>query len=60
MADIDLSTEAPDTSISSGAFVFGADSQAAATPSVYPVDAVKDYVLTGALTPSSTIDFGTF
>jgi hypothetical protein len=38
---IDLKTETPDTSIPAGAFVFGADSQSAAAPSVYPA---KDMV----------------
>jgi hypothetical protein len=37
MADIDLKTETPDTTLPTTGFLFGADSQAAASPSVYPV-----------------------
>jgi hypothetical protein len=37
MADIDLKTETPDTTLPTDGFLFGADSQSAASPSVYPV-----------------------
>jgi len=37
MADINLKTETPDTTLPTTGFLFGADSQAAASPSVYPV-----------------------
>lgn len=36
MADIDLKTLTPDTTVATGAVFFGADSQAASSPSVYP------------------------
>ncbi|MCA3626935.1 MAG: hypothetical protein IOC49_06800 [Methylobacterium sp.] len=38
--DIDLKTLAPDSTIPAGAVLFGADSQAAAQPSVYPLSDV--------------------
>jgi len=37
MPNIDLKTLTPDTTLPSGAVIFGADSQAATSPSVYPV-----------------------
>ena len=43
---IDFKTLTPDTSFGSGAFLFGADSQAASTPSIYGVSDVFDYLLT--------------
>jgi len=42
---IDLKTEAPDTTIPDGAFLFGADSQSAANPSVYPIASVTAKVV---------------
>jgi hypothetical protein len=45
MADIDLKTETPDTSLPTTGFVFGADSQSAATPSVYPVQSLATTLL---------------
>ena len=37
MADIDLKTATPDATLPATGFLFGADSQASASPSVYPV-----------------------
>ena len=61
MADIDLKTETPDGSLPSDGFLFGADSQSAASPSVYTTQAVATTLLgstslTGAtLTASSPV-----
>jgi hypothetical protein len=44
MADIDLKTETPDTSIDDNAVVFGADSQSAASPSVYSVATLRGHI----------------
>jgi len=45
MADIDLKTETPDTTLPTDGFLFGADSQSAASPSVYPVaNAITTFV----------------
>jgi hypothetical protein len=41
---IDLKTETPDTTIDDSALLFGADSQSAASPSVYPVSALRDHI----------------
>jgi hypothetical protein len=53
MADINLKTETPDTSLPSDGFLFGADSQAAASPSVYTTQAVATTLL-GSTTLSGT------
>jgi hypothetical protein len=61
MADIDLKTETPDGSLPTDGFLFGADSQSAAAPSVYTTQAVATTLLgstslTGAtLTASSPV-----
>ena len=41
MAAIDLKTLAPDTTLPSNAVLFGADSQSAASPSVYPLSSIR-------------------
>ena len=41
MAAIDLKTLAPDTTFPVGAVLFGADSQTAASPSVYPLSSIR-------------------
>lgn len=46
MPDINLKTETPDTTINDSAFIFGADSQAAASPSVYAVSTLRSHILT--------------
>lgn len=48
----DLKTATPDTSFGAGAFLFGADSQAASAPSVYAISVVAAYLadLTQTLT----------
>jgi hypothetical protein len=43
MADIDLKTSTPDASINDSAVLFGADSQASASPSVYSVATVRSH-----------------
>ncbi len=43
MANFDFKTATPDTSFPVGSFLFGADSQAAATPSIYAQSTVWDY-----------------
>lgn len=45
MADIDLKTLTPDTSIADSAVLFGADSQASATPSVYSVATLRTHIV---------------
>jgi len=45
MADIDLKTLTPDTSLPTTGFLFGADSQATASPSVYSTQAVATTLL---------------
>ena len=45
MAEIDLKTLTPDTSLPSTGFLFGADSQSAAAPSVYSTQAVATALL---------------
>jgi hypothetical protein len=55
MADIDLKTETPDTTINDSAFLFGADSQSAASPSVYSVATVKGAIIgAGSVSVAST------
>jgi hypothetical protein len=44
MADIDLKTETPDTSIDDNAVLFGADSQSAASPSVFSVATLREHI----------------
>jgi hypothetical protein len=41
---IDLKTQTADTTITSTALMFGADSSTAASPSVYPIDTIADYI----------------
>lgn len=53
MADIDLKTETPDASLPADGFLFGADSQAAASPSVYTTQSVATRLL-GSTTLSGT------
>jgi hypothetical protein len=53
MADIDLKTETPDTSLPATGFLFGADSQASASPSVYTTQSVATTLL-GSTTLSGT------
>jgi hypothetical protein len=53
MADIDLKTETPDTSLPATGFLFGADSQASASPSVYTTQSVATRLL-GSTTLSGT------
>ena len=53
MADIDLKTETPDTTLPATGFLFGADSQASASPSVYSTQAVATTLL-GSTTLSGT------
>jgi hypothetical protein len=45
MADIDLKTLTPDTTINDSAILFGADSQASASPSVYAVSTVRQHIV---------------
>jgi hypothetical protein len=54
MADIDLKTETPDASLPATGFLFGADSQAAASPSVYTRASVTTTVV-GNLSSSDSI-----
>jgi len=53
MPDIDLKTETPDGSLPSDGFLFGADSQAASSPSVYTTQSVATRLL-GSTTLSGT------
>ena len=48
MADIDLKTLTPDTSLPTTGFLFGADSQATASPSVYAVTTAITAILGNA------------
>ena len=50
MTDIDLKTETPDTTLPTTGFLFGADSQASGSPSVYTVQSVATTLL-GSTTP---------
>ena len=54
MADIDLKTETPDATLPSTGFLFGADSQAAASPSVYTRTSVTTTIV-GNLSSSDSI-----
>lgn len=47
---VDLKTLTPDTTLPQTGFLFGADSQSAASPSVYPVANVKDAINSGITT----------
>jgi hypothetical protein len=55
MADIDLKTETPDTSLPTTGFLFGADSQAAASPSVFTTQAVATTLLGSTTLSGATI-----
>lgn len=55
MADIDLKTETPDTSLPTTGFLFGADSQAAASPSVYTVQSVATTLLGSTALSGATV-----
>jgi hypothetical protein len=44
MADIDLKTLTPDTTIDDNALLVGADSQASASPSVYTVQTLREHI----------------
>lgn len=57
MANFDFKAATPDTSFPVGAFLFGADSQAAATPSIYGQATVWDYWKTLANTWSAAQQF---
>lgn len=58
MADIDLKIATPDGSLPSNGFLFGADSQSAASPSVYPVSAIKSALVGGSTTQVQFNDDG--
>jgi hypothetical protein len=45
MPDIDLKTLSPDSTINDSAVLFGADSQASASPSVYAVSTVRQHIV---------------
>lgn len=45
MPDIDLKTLSPDSTINDSAVLFGADSQASASPSVYAVSTVRGHIV---------------
>lgn len=55
MADIDLKTETPDTTLPTTGFLFGADSQAAASPSVYSTQTVATTLLGSTSLTGATI-----
>jgi hypothetical protein len=55
MADINLKTETPDTTLPTTGFLFGADSQAAASPSVYTTQAVATTLLGSTTLTGQTI-----
>lgn len=55
MADIDLKTETPDATLPSTGFLFGADSQAAASPSVYSTQAVATALLGSTSLTGATV-----
>jgi hypothetical protein len=55
MADINLKTETPDTTLPTTGFLFGADSQAAASPSVYTTQAVATTLLGSTTLSGATI-----
>lgn len=53
---VDLKAAAPDTTLVAGAFLFGADSQAAAAPSVYALDTtIANYLASLAQTLSNKL-----
>jgi hypothetical protein len=54
MADINLKTLTPDATINDSAFLFGADSQATANPSVYAVSTLRGYIISVANTFTTT------
>lgn len=56
MADIDLKTETPDTSLPTTGFLFGADSQSASNPSVYAVSTVKAAIVSKSLARFTPLD----
>ena len=55
MADIDLKTATPDTSLPSTGFLFGADSQSAAAPSVYSTQTVATALLGSTSLTGATV-----
>jgi hypothetical protein len=55
MADIDLKTETPDTTLPTDGFLFGADSQSAASPSVYPVQSLATTLLGSTTLNGATV-----
>lgn len=55
MADIDLKTSTPDTSLPTTGFLFGADSQAASAPSVFTTQAVATTLLGSTTLSGATI-----
>jgi hypothetical protein len=55
MADIDLKTETPDTSLPTTGFLFGADSQVAASPSVFTVQSVATTLLGSTTLTGATV-----
>lgn len=55
MADIDLKAATPDTSLPSTGFLFGADSQSAASPSVYSTQTVATALLGSTSLTGATI-----
>jgi hypothetical protein len=55
MADIDLKTETPDTTLPSTGFLFGADSQAAVSPSVYSTQTVATALLGSTSLTGATV-----
>lgn len=52
---VDLKSATPDTSLPKTGFVFGADSQAAAAPSVYPLSALAQTLLGGTSLSGDTV-----
>jgi hypothetical protein len=55
MADIDLKTETPDTTLPTTGFLFGADSQAVASPSVFTVQSVATTLLGSTTLTGATV-----
>jgi hypothetical protein len=55
MADIDLKTETPDTTLPTTGFLFGADSQVAASPSVFTVQSVATTLLGSTTLTGATV-----
>jgi len=55
MADIDLKTATPDTSLPTTGFLFGADSQAVSSPSVYSTQTVATTLLGSTTLTGTTI-----